>query len=233
MAEETEEGFIGRWSRRKRAVEEAEPHETKPFETVEATESQRAEEDEERQRQMEANRAAAEAVDLEAIDYESDLSVFYKEGVPALLKQAAMRKMWRTSPIFANLDGLNDYDQDFNVIDKVLTEFKSAWQVGRGYAAQVEEAIDSLTGEGVDEAGSQDAVTGDEIVQEPGLKLADDAGDPQEQDLQEQMGDVEPAEGLAAAPLTEASDDAEEPEFKEDARPMVSLRRRMAQFDEE
>lgn len=48
--------------------------------------------------------------DIETLTYDSDFSVFMRKGVPELIKQQALRKLWGTDPILANLDGLNDYD---------------------------------------------------------------------------------------------------------------------------
>lgn len=83
-----------------------------------------------------ANREEAEAIDLEALTYESDFGPFLRAGVPSLLKRQALRKLWSSNPVLANVDGLNDYDGDFTQPQAIA--FKSAWQVGRGY-------LDSLT----------------------------------------------------------------------------------------
>ena len=50
---------------------------------------------------------------VETLNADSDFTPFLKEGVPSLLKRAALRKLWKTDPTLANLDGLNDYDDDF------------------------------------------------------------------------------------------------------------------------
>jgi hypothetical protein len=50
--------------------------------------------------------------DIDSLDAESDFSVFMREGVPEELKNLALRKLWRSDPVYANLDGLNDYDPD-------------------------------------------------------------------------------------------------------------------------
>lgn len=48
--------------------------------------------------------------DVETLTYESDFTTFLRDGVPERLKQAALRKLWLSDAVFANLDGLNDYD---------------------------------------------------------------------------------------------------------------------------
>ncbi len=57
--------------------------------------------------------------DLENLDPErldpatTDFSRFLREDVPERLQRAALRKLWNSDDILANLDGLNDYDEDF------------------------------------------------------------------------------------------------------------------------
>lgn len=252
MQDESDESFMGRWSRRKRleaeTVDQADPQTPENISDGELVDDAvDAEISEERQLELDTNRAAAEAVDLEAIEYESDLSVFYKEGVPAFLKHAAMQKMWRTNPIFANVDGLNDYDQDFNVIDKVLKEFKSAWQVGRGYAPLVKETDDK------DDVNEQEAVEDEAQVaaideDEPtdGNTEAPDTADESASDEQDQSSqtieatvpeDAPPVSGVTMASesqgQTQSPNIDDTPVTGEDARPKVSLRRRMAQFSQD
>lgn len=121
------DGFLARWSRRKRQVQKENGEvggEEPPAETAQpAAEAETAEE--------KANREAAEAVDLDSLTYESDFTVFTKSGVPELLRRKAMRKLWSSNPVLANLDGLNDYDEDFS--DPRVNVFKSAWNVVGGY----------------------------------------------------------------------------------------------------
>ncbi len=133
------EGFLQRWSRRKRGEPgEADGQEELQPEAVEAAmvaDAPEAEEDPD----LVANREAAEAVDLESLTYESDFTIFMKKGVPSALKNAALRKLWRSNPVLAVVDGLNDYDEDFRVAEGVAGQFASAWKVGKGYADKGEE----------------------------------------------------------------------------------------------
>ncbi len=58
--------------------------------------------------------ADLEDVDPESLDPETtDFSRFLKEDVPERLQRAALRRLWSSDETFANLDGLNDYDEDF------------------------------------------------------------------------------------------------------------------------
>lgn len=70
---------------------------------------------------------------LEELTADSDYSQFLAKGVPAELKRAALRKLWTSAPVFACLDGLNDYDEDYNAINKPITLADTNYSVGRGY----------------------------------------------------------------------------------------------------
>ena len=49
-----------------------------------------------------------------------NFKVFLKKNVPEHLKKKALRKLWLTNPIFANLDGMNEYDEDFTLATSAL-----------------------------------------------------------------------------------------------------------------
>lgn len=89
-----------------------------------------------------ANREAAEAVDLDSLDACSDFSIFLRRGVPRALRTRALRKLWSTDPVLANLDGLNDYEQ--TDVQRPSGAVKSLWQAGEGYARQAGDALQGL-----------------------------------------------------------------------------------------
>jgi hypothetical protein len=47
-----------------------------------------------------------------------------KQAVPEELRRLALRKLWRSDPVLANVDGLNDYDLDYTKLgaDTRVTE---------------------------------------------------------------------------------------------------------------
>ncbi len=75
---------------------------------------------------------------LDSLTQESDFTPFFKDGVPEFLKRKAMRILWRSNPIFGIRDGLNDYDEDFNVVHKIIEETVGAYKVGRGHLSDEE-----------------------------------------------------------------------------------------------
>ncbi len=62
---------------------------------------------------------------IDSLDKDSDFTPFLADGVPEDIARAALRKMWLSDPIFAFRDGLDDYDEDFTIIESIaksLTE---------------------------------------------------------------------------------------------------------------
>jgi hypothetical protein len=117
------EGFIARWSRRKRAAEE-DAEATSPAPEVEA-ESARADEADRPQSNVPAGGSAARESQqplfdastlppIETITAESDIRAFLAPGVPAELTRAALRRAWSADPKIRDFVGLADYDWDFN-----------------------------------------------------------------------------------------------------------------------
>ena len=124
---EKKEGSLSRWSRRKRAGG-ASPAVGAPAEQPAApppVDGERTEATSET-----AGQAPADLPDIETLHKDSDFTVFLKEGVPEELKTLALRKLWRTDPVFAHIDGLDDYDEDFRAIlamgTKILEQAREA-----------------------------------------------------------------------------------------------------------
>jgi hypothetical protein len=50
---------------------------------------------------------------LETLTKDSDFRAFMRPGVPEELRNQALRKLWGSDPVYANLDGLLEYGEDF------------------------------------------------------------------------------------------------------------------------
>lgn len=57
---------------------------------------------------------------VESLGKDSDYTPFLQEGVPEDLAKAALRRMWRSDPAFNFRDGLDDYDEDFNIVETLI-----------------------------------------------------------------------------------------------------------------
>ena len=131
---------LDRWSERKRRVAESEAEAARAAGATERGVPDPGVPDPEREAVLAANREAAEAVDLDALKPGADLAAFFRDGVPEALRRQALKAMWRSDPVFANVDRLCDYDDDFRAASKVPAAIQSAWQAGRGYLFPEDEA---------------------------------------------------------------------------------------------
>jgi len=95
--------FLARWSRLKREARAPKPPAAAapPPEAAPAQEAPPLE------------TPPAELPPLESLTAESDFSVFMRPGVAQSVRNAALQKLWRSDPVFANLDGLLEYGEDY------------------------------------------------------------------------------------------------------------------------
>ena len=121
------------WERRKEAVraEEAAEDEAK-IAAEEAEEQARLERmpDEEVLREL-------ELPDPDSMAEGDDFSVFLKKTVPERIRLRALRRLWTTNPVLANLDGLIEYGEDFTDAATVIENLQTAYRVGEGMARHV------------------------------------------------------------------------------------------------
>ena len=80
-----------------------------------------------------------------------DFKAFMAREVPARLRRLALRRMWRTNPVLACVDGLNDYDGDFTNAATDAPGVKTAYQVGKGLTAHVEKLAREALGTDADD----------------------------------------------------------------------------------
>jgi hypothetical protein len=96
-------GFLARWSRLKQAERDKalrrDPAQPVPAASADSPES------------------LADPLEdlpaLESLTKDSDFRAFMRPGVPEELRNQALRKLWGSDPVYANLDGLLEYGEDF------------------------------------------------------------------------------------------------------------------------
>ncbi len=187
MTDESER-FLSRWSRLKRTGEQADsgPAATDlPAERVGTEARSEAE-------PAEPEGGAAAPPDLptiESLDTSSDFSVFMQQGVPEELRKLALRKLWRISP--GEIDGLDDYDEDYALIEMVLEK-----------APDVDQVAKDIPGGETEKGETEKTVAaGDETAQAVPRPPdgATEAAQPTEA-AEELAGDPAPTEDLPEAP---------------------------------
>lgn len=123
-------GFLSRWSERKRGGAAAETQPAPNSEDTNKTEDEKAWSEEEVQ---------AKLAEVEAMKQGDDFKPLLAGALPEVVKRAALRKLWRSNPVFGILDGLNDYDLDYTIKPGVVENLRSAYQAGKGYVYDEEE----------------------------------------------------------------------------------------------
>ena len=239
MAEKDGDGFLDRWSRRKRgeaspeaspgaspeaspgAVPEAEPAVvapakplTKPMGGRSGPPSARARAAAVDQPQLEDPEdtgdpeVVAKLPDLDSLNEDSDFSAFLQDGVPDALRRQALRRLWRLNPVFANLDGLNEYDENFSALGMVAENLKTIYKVGRGYLDEDEtETEDEVVAEPDGETG------GEGPGAEPGTDATPDSDSPNPVDPIEsvQISQATPTSAAASPADGDAETNSEKP----------------------
>lgn len=180
MAEQDEEmraskgTRLGRWSERKLEVK---AQERAPL--------QRAEQGAPDDAGAKPDDDMPELPDIETLDKDSDFSPFMDARVPEELQRLALRKLWASDPVYANLDGLNDYDPGQMKFLEQISE--TAQQIINKALREQDAAEDAAADEG-EAAGD---VAGEENAAEPLTAEAAPAPQPQRPRMAAEYSDVE------------------------------------------
>lgn len=123
------------WSRRKAAVEAEQEADIRAEEArvVEEREAELAEK---------SDQEILEELGLpdpDTLSEGDDFKVFLSETIPARIRTRAIRRLWLTNPVLANVDGLVDYGEDFTDAAMVVEHMQTTYQVGKGMARHLEE----------------------------------------------------------------------------------------------
>lgn len=114
--------------------------------------------------------------DPDALVMGDDFKAFMVKTVPQHLRKRALRSLWRSNPVLACIDGLNDYDDDYLTGSTGQGAIKTGYQVGKGmmyHLLEMERQAASLVAKdvGVD----TDAQDPDETEETEEFPLVNDA----------------------------------------------------------
>ena len=129
-----------------------------------------------------------------------DFAAFLKDAVPDRIKKVALRKLWTSNPILANVDGLLDYGEDFTDAAVGAGVVETTYQVGKGMLAHVQEMARQA------EEAARKAVEGDE---EEAIEALDEA--PEIELNEEEIEPAVVADDVHAQPEYPADDLHHEP----------------------
>jgi len=148
------------WSRRKAAVAEEARAGAEAERLARTAEERKALED----RPDEDVLAELNLPDPDSMKQGDDFSAFMAEAVPERLRRRALRRLWRSNPLLANLDNLVDYGEDYTDAALVVENLQTAYQVGKGMLKHLEalaEAAERAAGPESAEAENEEPAAGE------------------------------------------------------------------------
>lgn len=123
-----------------------------------------------------------------------DFSVFMSKAIPDRLRRRALRVLWKSNPVLANVDMLVDYGEDFTDSAMVVENMMTTYQVGKGMLKHVEE----MARQAAEKEAAENAP--DDIEE---LNTADQELDANEDVLLAAAPEEEPAQRLEIVPEEE------------------------------
>ena len=108
-----------------------------------------------------------------------DIKGFLNPVVPDRLRRLALRQLWRSNPVLANVDGLVEYGEDYTDAATVVENLQTLYQVGKGTWHDLQDQPDeaeAVAEQGVSEPDPEAAVTDQGSTDEQ----TDPANDPDE-----------------------------------------------------
>lgn len=142
------EGFLDRWSRLKRDGEAAQAEPQAADAATGAPDA--ALQDEAPPPSPEDDRPDEEILAELGLPHPDDLSPgddfrgFMQAAVPDRLRRIALRKLWRSNPTLANLDGLIDHGEDYTDAATVQAALRTNYVIGGRVFAEAEEAMEKI-----------------------------------------------------------------------------------------
>ena len=145
---------------------------------------------------------------LESLDKDSDFTPFLADNIPEFIRNRALKILWRSDPLFGFQDGLDDYAENFRVIDKLIdAATQSSYKPGQGYD-QPEKA------DAVEDSETVGAIETTELTDTADAQNDDEAPatskEPMELDVPQEEGDVSQEDGNTSGPENDADSGAKE-----------------------
>lgn len=134
-----DKGFLSRWSDRKLSTDLAEIEAP-----ISDLEKEREPTDEFDGKSDDEIMSILELPDPGTLKLGDTVEKFMDGRVPERIRARALRAFWKTNPVLANIDGLDEYCEDYTDAATVIENLQTAYQVGKGYAIQALDAIESL-----------------------------------------------------------------------------------------
>ncbi|WP_372987899.1 DUF3306 domain-containing protein [Marinobacter sp.] len=144
--------------------------------------------------------------DPETIKLGTDITGFMRKEIPEFLRRKALRGLWKSNPVLAVLDGLNDYDEDYTLASTAGQAVTSLYKVGEGLVDKAKKAADVVEDHSTEQVRLSTAESDSTITEEP---EPDDTLEPE--DI---ATPTEPPEQQLAQQETSQPEEQPEPRFR-------------------
>jgi len=144
--------------------------------------------------------------DPETIELGTDITGFMRKEIPEFLRRKALRGLWKSNPVLAVLDGLNDYDEDYTLASTAGQAVTSLYRVGEGLVDKAKKAADVV------EDGSKEQVRISSA--ESDSTVAEDPEPHDTLELDDKATPTEPPEQQLAQQETSQTEETPKPRFR-------------------
>ncbi|GAA0847759.1 hypothetical protein GCM10009113_24690 [Marinobacter szutsaonensis] len=142
----------------------------------------------------------------ETIEPGTDITGFMRKEIPEFLRRKALRGLWKSNPVLAVLDGLNDYDEDYTLASTAGQTVTSLYKVGEGLVDKAKKAADVVEDQSSEQVRISSAESDSTIAEDP---EPDDT-----LELDDEATPTELPEQQFAEKETSQSEEAPEPRFR-------------------
>ena len=160
-----DKGFLSRWSDRKLRPESDDTDAALP-----TSEEAKPVEDEFEGKSDDEILSILELPEPDTLKLGDTVEKFMDGRVPERIRARALRAFWKTNPLLANIDGLDEYCDDYTDAAMVVENLQTIYQVGKGYAKQALDSLESLANDDT----STDKELGPAIVAQVDTRLEDE-----------------------------------------------------------
>jgi hypothetical protein len=120
----------------------------------------------------------------ETLQSGDDFTAFLAKAVPDRIRRRALKVLWRSNPVLANVDMLVDYGEDFTDSATVIENLQTTYQVGKGMLKHVQEMARQAEAEAaLAEAPEVDEEPPEEVALADMADAADEPTAEQSQDI--------------------------------------------------
>ncbi|QHQ35282.1 DUF3306 domain-containing protein [Algicella marina] len=94
-----------------------------------------------------------------------DFSGFMQSGIPSRIRNRALRQLWKSNPVLANLDGLVDHGEDYTDAATVKSDMRTLYEVGKGMFSATQHAVEKAAALAeLDESENTEKDDGQDVV---------------------------------------------------------------------